>query len=87
MFILNTKPKVILITLKFNSTGEVNPKDSPYPSHHKKSTFDANSPSNPPITIQHNTNKTNIHIFFSLVAIPFSPSFENILKIISILPC
>ena len=59
MFILNINPKVIVITLKSNSIGVASPKFSPYDSHHNHSTFEASSPSNPPITNPDNKNTNN----------------------------
>jgi len=68
MLILNINPNVTVITLKLSSIGEESPKLSPYESHHKKSTFPANSPSNPPITNPDSKNTIKIHILLSLVA-------------------
>ena len=60
MFILNINPNVSCITFKSSEIGFENPNDSPYDSHHKKSTLEAKSPSKPPTTIPHNINTINI---------------------------
>ena len=73
MFILNISPNVNCITFKSNFIGVENPNDSPYESHHKKSTLDAKSPSNPPTTMPHNMNTINIHMFFLLLPFLFPP--------------
>ena len=64
IFILNIRPNVSVITCKSKVIGSDIPNCSPYDNHHKKSTCPARSPSNPPTTIPHKINNTNIHIFF-----------------------
>lgn len=73
MFILNCIPNDNDIMLKSSTTGSDSPKLSPYPSHHRKSIPDANSPSSPPTTIPANMNNINTHIFLSLVAMFIFP--------------
>lgn len=82
ILILNSNPKVIDIMLKLSVSGLLNPKLWPYPSHHKKSKLDANSPINPPKTIPASINKTRTHTLLFLVAISFVP--PNIIYLILI---
>ena len=51
MFILNITLNDIFNTLISNTNGDSIPKLSPYASHPSQDTFEAISPSNPPITI------------------------------------
>ena len=73
--ILNISPKVSSTIFKSSVIGLASPNDSPYDSLHKKTTSDAYSPYNPPITNPDNKNTSNIHIFFSLVATFIPPFF------------
>ena len=66
IFIFRVNPNVNFIMFKSNTTGLDNPNSCPYDNHHRKSTFDASSPNNPPITNPDSINTIKIHIFSSL---------------------
>lgn len=85
MLILNKIENDSCIMLKSNCNGVVSPNVCEYPNHHKKSTFAAISPNNPPNTSPANINTIKIQLLFPLTTAIFVTSLSLLLYSIIII--